>query len=116
MALVFPIYNVASLPCRTKKTNSNPYWIAFGPHGPRAVDPPGTNARIAWGVALGVLASVAIFSGIRMAAKPAPATMTKEYQEKSNELLIQQKSDPITGITSEGYSGKGVVQSPPGGH
>lgn len=92
------------------------YWIAFGPHGPRAADPPGTNARIAWGVALGVFTSVAIFGAIRLAAKPAPHTMTQEYQQESNELLIKQKADPFTGITSPDYSGKGVIQSPPGGH
>lgn len=64
------------------------YWIAFGPHGPRAEDPPGTNARVAWGVAAGLGVSVAIFATIRMFAKPPPHTMTKEYQEMSNEYLI----------------------------
>ncbi|KAJ4153263.1 hypothetical protein LMH87_009758 [Akanthomyces muscarius] len=92
------------------------YWIAFGPHGPRATDPPGTNARIAWGVALGVGASIAIFAAIRMVAKPAPYTMTKEYQEESNEFLLKQNANPVTGISSEGYTGKGVVQSPPKGN
>ncbi|PMB73504.1 Cytochrome c oxidase polypeptide 5, mitochondrial [Beauveria bassiana] len=96
--------------------NMSAYWIAFGPHGPRATDPPGTNARIAWGVALGVGASVAIFAAIRLAAKPAPYTMTKEYQEESNEFLLNQTANPITGISSEGYTGKGVVQSPPKGN
>ncbi|KAH8175275.1 cytochrome c oxidase subunit IV domain-containing protein [Sarocladium implicatum] len=89
------------------------YWIAFGPHGPRAVDPPGTGARVAWGVAIGLGVSFALFGTIRAFAKPAPYTMTKEYQEESNELLIKQKADPITGITSEGYNGPGMVQSPP---
>ncbi|KAK0385589.1 hypothetical protein NLU13_6767 [Sarocladium strictum] len=89
------------------------YWIAFGPHGPRAVDPPGTGARVAWGVAIGLGVSFAIFGTIRMFAKPAPHTMTKEYQEMSNEFLINQKSDPLTGISSEGYSGPGMIQSPP---
>ncbi|OAA44343.1 cytochrome c oxidase polypeptide V precursor [Metarhizium rileyi] len=92
------------------------YWIAFGPHGPRAVDPPGTNARVAWGVAVGLAASFAIFAAIRSVAKPEPHTMSKEYQESSNELLIQQRADPLTGIASEGYSGKGMVQSPPKGN
>ncbi|POR37807.1 Cytochrome c oxidase polypeptide 5, mitochondrial [Tolypocladium paradoxum] len=92
------------------------YWIAFGPHGPRAVDPPGTNARVAWGVALGLGASFAVFGIVRAFAKPEPYTMSKEYQEASNELLKQQKADPITGIASEGYTGKGQVQSPPKGH
>ncbi|KAG5952218.1 Cytochrome c oxidase polypeptide 5, mitochondrial [Claviceps sorghi] len=92
------------------------YWIAFGPHGPRAVDPPGTNARIAWGVGVGLATSFAIFAVIRSFAKPEPHTMSQEYQEASNELLIQQRADPITGITSENYTGKGLIQSPPKGH
>ncbi|PHH79338.1 hypothetical protein CDD82_2440 [Ophiocordyceps australis] len=92
------------------------YWIAFGPHGPRAVDPPGTNARIVWGVISGVTASLIIFGIIRHFAKPPPHTMTREYQEKANEFLIQQNADPITGISSEGYTGKGQIQSPPKGN
>ncbi|PNP50047.1 hypothetical protein THARTR1_09232 [Trichoderma harzianum] len=89
------------------------YWIAFGPHGPRTVDAPGTGARVAWGVAVGLAASLALFAGIRVAAKPSPYTMTKEYQEASNEFLKAQGADPLTGISSPGYTGKGVVQSPP---
>lgn len=64
------------------------YWIAFGPHGPRAADPPGHNARVAWGVVVGLGVSVAIFSAIRLFARPPPSTMTKEYQEATNELLL----------------------------
>ncbi|PHH80531.1 hypothetical protein CDD83_3684 [Cordyceps sp. RAO-2017] len=92
------------------------YWIAFGPHGPRAVDPAGTNARIAWGVVLGLGASLAIFGTIRSFARPEPDTMSREYQEAANEMLKQQRADPITGISSEGYSGRGQIQSPPKGH
>ncbi|RCI11938.1 hypothetical protein L249_4607 [Ophiocordyceps polyrhachis-furcata BCC 54312] len=92
------------------------YWIAFGPHGPRAVDPPGTNARIAWTVVKGLIASFVIFAIIRSFAKPEPYTMSREYQEASNEMLKRQKADPITGISSEGYTGRGQIQSPPKGH
>ncbi|RDA89613.1 hypothetical protein CP533_1479 [Ophiocordyceps camponoti-saundersi (nom. inval.)] len=92
------------------------YWIAFGPHGPRAVDPPGTNARIAWTVVKGLVASFVIFAIIRSFAKPEPHTMSREYQEASNEMLKRQKADPITGISSEGYTGRGQIQSPPKGH
>ncbi|KAG8673463.1 hypothetical protein FPOAC1_006775 [Fusarium poae] len=92
------------------------YWIAFGPHGPRAEDPPGTNARIAWGIFIGIAASVGLFGLVRLVAKPAPYTMTQEYQEETNEFLKNQKSDPFTGITSPGYAGKGMVQSPPKGN
>ncbi|RDA87085.1 hypothetical protein CP532_0166 [Ophiocordyceps camponoti-leonardi (nom. inval.)] len=92
------------------------YWIAFGPHGPRAVDPPGTNARIAWTVVKGLIASFVIFALIRSFAKPEPHTMSREYQEAANEMLKRQKADPITGISSEGYTGRGQIQSPPKGH
>ncbi|KAI1045201.1 hypothetical protein LB505_004971 [Fusarium chuoi] len=98
------------------QTLSTAYWIAFGPHGPRAVDPPGTGARVAWGVFIGLAASVALFGAVRVVAKPAPYTMTQEYQEETNEFLKNQKSDPFTGITSPGYAGKGMVQSPPKGN
>ncbi|KAF9878532.1 cytochrome c oxidase subunit v [Colletotrichum karsti] len=91
------------------------YWIAFGPHGPRAGPAPGEGGRVFWGVMASVAASLAIFASVRLLAKPPPETMTKEYQEASNEFLKNQKSDPITGISSEGYSGKGMVQSPPKG-
>lgn len=77
------------------------YWIAFGPHGPRAQDPPGTNARIFWGVFAGVAASVAIFGAIRLAAKPAPHTMTKEWQEASNEILKVSPRCPPSTCTSQ---------------
>ncbi|KXX75509.1 Cytochrome c oxidase polypeptide 5, mitochondrial [Madurella mycetomatis] len=89
------------------------YWIAFGPHGPRALPPPGENKKVALYTAIGLGASFVIFATMRSFAKPAPHTMTKEWQEATNEYLKGQNSDPLTGISSEGYSGKGHVQSPP---
>ena len=90
-------------------------------------------------VALGV--STAIFVALRAFAPPPPKTMNAQYQEMTNEylrvryfhvggawgitLLISgfiiltmrcrqnQKTEPITGVSSEGYSGKGMVQSKP---
>ncbi|KAK4043616.1 cytochrome c oxidase [Parachaetomium inaequale] len=88
------------------------YWIAFGPHGPRALDPPGEGKKVALYTAIGVGASLLLFATMRSFAKPPPSTMTKEWQEATNEFLKNQKSDPLTGLTSEGYSGKGHVQSP----
>lgn len=35
--------------------------------------------------------------------------MTPEWQEKTNEYLKSQNSNPITGISSEGYKGKGYL-------
>lgn len=89
------------------------YWIAFGPHGPRAQDPPGEGTRVFFGTAIAVGVSLALFSFTRLFAKPPPPTMTKEWQEAANEKLIEQRSDPLTGISSDVYTGKGQVQSPP---
>ena len=63
------------------------YWIAFGPHGPRAQDPPGEGKKVALYTFIGIAASLAIFAGLRTMAKPAPYTMTKEWQEATNEYL-----------------------------
>ena len=81
---------------------------------------------------LGVGVSFVIFLLIRTQARPAPGTMNKEYQEMTNEylkvpqalqpqlmhlltcLLAQaQNTEPISGVSSEGYKGKGQVQSGP---
>ena len=37
--------------------------------------------------------------------------MTKEYQEQMTERAKEKKLNPISGISSEGYKGKGFVQS-----
>ncbi|KAI1381320.1 cytochrome c oxidase subunit IV [Hypoxylon crocopeplum] len=89
------------------------YWIAFGPHGPRAQPAAGEGRKVALYTALGVFASFALFATMRSFAGPAPSTMTREYQEASNEFLKGQRAEPLTGVSSEGYSGKGMVQSPP---
>jgi cytochrome c oxidase subunit 4 len=87
------------------------YYIAFGNHGPRAVPPPGEGWRVAGYVGIGVGVSFAIFVALRMFAGGSPRTMTKEYQEATNEFLRAQNSDPISGLSSEGYKGKGHIQS-----
>ena len=107
------------------------YWIAFGPHGPRALPPPGEGKLIFWYTAIAVGISGVIFFLIRSQARPAPGTMNQQYQEMTNEylkvdnstfpyylnhtnlLLQNQKTEPISGVSSEGYTGKGQVQSKP---
>lgn len=89
------------------------YWIAFGPHGPRALPPPGENWYVFRITMLGVGISFILFCAIRMGARPAPKTMNAQYQEMTNEYLKNQKTEPITGVSSEGYKGKGMVQSKP---
>ncbi|KAI9735227.1 MAG: Cytochrome c oxidase subunit 5A [Cirrosporium novae-zelandiae] len=88
------------------------YWIAFGPHGPRALDPPGEGRRVLiW--TLGLLGVSAVLFGLAQSAgRPAPSTMTKEWQEMTDVYLKEQKVEPITGIASEGYKGT-YVTSPP---
>ncbi|KAL2149514.1 hypothetical protein VTH82DRAFT_8165 [Thermothelomyces myriococcoides] len=102
--------NWADLTLQEKKAA---YFVAFGPHGPRALDPPGENKKVAIYTVAGVGFSLLLFAIVRAFANPPPRTMTKEWQEATNEYLKSQKADPLTGLTSEGYSGKGHVQSPP---
>ncbi|BFZ55610.1 Cytochrome c oxidase subunit 5B, mitochondrial [Savitreella phatthalungensis] len=89
------------------------YFVAFGPHGPRASShPPGFGTKVAVGTLLGLGLSTGIFFAIRSMGNPPPRTMTREYQEATNERMIEEKIEPITGVSSEGYKGKGAVQSP----
>ncbi|KAK7752930.1 Cytochrome c oxidase subunit 5B, mitochondrial [Diatrype stigma] len=89
------------------------YWIAFGSHGPRALDPPDEGRKVILYTAVGILTSFAIFATMRAFAGPAPSTMNREYQEASNEYLKAQNAEPLTGLSSEVYKGPGMVQSPP---
>jgi hypothetical protein len=63
------------------------WWIAFGPHGPRASEPPGEWTRVWLYTAAGVAISCAVFAAIHAFAKPPPRSMTKEWQEATNEYL-----------------------------
>ena len=63
------------------------YWIAFGPHGPREEDPPDKNWQIFKGTVIWVGASCLVFFIIRQFARTPPKTMTKEWQEMTNEYL-----------------------------
>ncbi|KAL1933218.1 hypothetical protein VTP01DRAFT_7308 [Rhizomucor pusillus] len=86
------------------------YYIAFGPHGPREpLTHPGHAARVAGGVGGVLAASGLLFYVIRVNGEEKPRTTTREWEEKTNEYLKRQNSNPITGISSEGYKGKGYV-------
>jgi len=63
------------------------YFIAFGPHGPRAEAPPGEGVKVFKGVAVALIISSLLFFGVRSAAGPPPKTMSKEWQEATNEYL-----------------------------
>ncbi|GIZ36961.1 hypothetical protein CKM354_000042600 [Cercospora kikuchii] len=91
------------------------YWIAFGPHGPRAQAPPGENTKVFAYTIVGVLAAGALFGFTRYFAREKPRTLNKEWQEASNEYFKEKQIEPITFIGGEDYKGKGLVQSPPKG-
>jgi len=87
------------------------YWIAFGPHGPRAEAAPGESWKVFRYTVYGVIASGVVFYLTRLGAGPPPKTMTREWQEASNEYMKREKIEPISGVSSEGYSGPGMIQS-----
>ncbi|KAI1652241.1 cytochrome c oxidase subunit IV [Daldinia loculata] len=102
--------NWAELTLQEKKAA---YWIAFGAHGPRAAPPADEGRKVALYTALGLFTSFVLFATMRAFGSDPPKTMSKEWQEASNEYLKKQRAEPLTGISSENYSGPGMVQSPP---
>lgn len=64
------------------------YYIAFGPHGPRRPPPPDESRKVFFLSSAIIAAAVVVFSITRMFANPVrPRTMTKEWQEASEEYL-----------------------------
>lgn len=63
------------------------WWIAFGPHGPRAETPPGEWTKVWLYTATGIGLSAVLFFTLHSFARPPPRTMTKEWQEATNEYL-----------------------------
>ncbi|PAV23578.1 cytochrome c oxidase subunit IV [Pyrrhoderma noxium] len=87
------------------------YYVAFGPHGPRTPSTPaGETTRLVVGIVSSILIATGMYYAVRASAPPLPKTMSKEWQEAMNEKAKEQKMNPIHGITSESYSGKGFVQ------
>jgi len=86
------------------------YYIAFGPYGPRRpLLPPGSNIKITLQT-VGVLAAAGLLLAWAISHHDKPKTMTREWQEASNQLAKERNMDPITGVASEGYKGKGYIQ------
>ncbi|KAI8368076.1 cytochrome c oxidase subunit IV [Blakeslea trispora] len=86
------------------------YYIAFGAHGPREpLTKPGHSMKVLGGVAGVMVASGALFYAIRLGGQETPRTINKEWQEATNEYLKSQNSNPVSGISSEGYKGTGYV-------
>ncbi|ODH46441.1 hypothetical protein GX48_07460 [Paracoccidioides brasiliensis] len=89
------------------------YYIAFGPHGPRAETPKGEGVKVFVQVMKYVAISFVVFYTIRMFANPPPKTLTKEWQEATIEYAKREKLDPITGYSSEKYAAKEHIQNAP---
>ncbi|KAF8147565.1 cytochrome c oxidase subunit IV-domain-containing protein [Crassisporium funariophilum] len=88
------------------------YYVAFGPHGPRApTSQPGDGLKITLATTALVGLAGLLFYGIKSMSPAPPKSLTKEWQEASNERALEMKLNPITGISSEDYKGKGFVQS-----
>ncbi|KAF2878300.1 cytochrome c oxidase subunit IV-domain-containing protein [Massariosphaeria phaeospora] len=84
------------------------YYIAFGPHGPRRPPPPDEGRKVFFLSAALIAGSVLVFAFVRLFANPVrPRTMTKEWQEATEEYFKKQGTEPITG-----YKGM-LVQSKP---
>ncbi|KAG0287340.1 Cytochrome c oxidase subunit 5A, partial [Linnemannia gamsii] len=86
------------------------YWVAFGPHGARTpLTGPGHSVKVIFGTVATVGASGALFLWMRSKGNERPVTVTKEWQEASNEYARVNKINPISGVASEGYKGSGFV-------
>ncbi|KAF1918195.1 cytochrome c oxidase subunit IV-domain-containing protein [Ampelomyces quisqualis] len=90
------------------------YYIAFGPHGPRRPPPPDEGRKVFLLTAAIIAASAAVFAFARMFANPIrPRTMTKEWQEASEEYLKSQGTEPITGYKGMLVQSKSEKDLPP---
>ncbi|KAF9166810.1 Cytochrome c oxidase subunit 5A [Actinomortierella ambigua] len=86
------------------------YWVSFGPHGARApLTGPNHGLKVFAGTATVLAVTTALFMWIRSKGGERPSTLSKEWQEASNEYARENKINPITGVASEGYKGKGFV-------
>ncbi|KAI8092578.1 cytochrome c oxidase subunit IV [Halteromyces radiatus] len=88
------------------------YYIAFGPHGPREpLTGPGHTQKVIAGTLAVLAVSGGLFALIRTGGKETPITVNKEWEAATNEYLKSQNSNPISGISSEGYKGTGYIVS-----
>ena len=86
------------------------YYVAFGPHGPRTpTSKPGDLMKILVGTSALVGVGATLYLTFKSLAPPAPRTINKEWEEASTERAKELNLDPITGIPSADYKGKGFV-------
>ncbi|CAK7901410.1 cytochrome c oxidase subunit 5A, mitochondrial [[Candida] anglica] len=76
------------------------YYISFGEWGPRRpLYQPGEKSKVFWGVVAGLGAGVGLFAFIRSFAAEGPTTMTREWQDASDEYLKSKKAEPFSGYS-----------------
>lgn len=76
------------------------YYISFGAWGPRKpLHKAGEINKVIWGVVGGFGAAIGLFAFIRMFAAPPPRTLTREWQDASDEYLKSQNANPFTGYS-----------------
>lgn len=86
------------------------YFATYGPHNLRRPHvKPGDNMKVFIGVVATIAVSLTLSTLMRNSV-PKQRTLNKEWQEKSNEIAREKNINPISGISSEGYKGKGFVQ------
>ncbi|PVU94651.1 hypothetical protein BB561_002375 [Smittium simulii] len=86
------------------------YYINYGNYGVREPSSKkGDSLKILLYTSAIIGASLLTSFGISKLFGSTPHTVTKEWQEASNEYAISQNSNPITGISSKEYKGAGFV-------
>lgn len=76
------------------------YYISFGEWGPRRpLYGPGDKSKIFWIVTGSVVGSIALFGALKVFAKPNPASLNREWQEKSDEYLKSKNANPFSGYS-----------------
>ncbi|KAI8100128.1 cytochrome c oxidase subunit IV [Halteromyces radiatus] len=94
----------------SKEEKAACYYVSFGPHGPRTpIQGEGHTFKVILGVGVVLTVSTIFFLIARAKGQEVPPSMNKEWQEATNEYLKSQNSNPISGISSESYKGKGYV-------
>ncbi|KAI8146383.1 cytochrome c oxidase subunit IV [Fennellomyces sp. T-0311] len=84
------------------------YYVAFGAHGPREpVTQPGHASKVIAGILTVLTVSSGLMYWTRQNGTETPHTTSPEWKEKTTEYMRSQNSNPIHGISSEGYKGKG---------
>lgn len=100
--LIAELKNRMALPWQelTPAEKKAAYYISFGEWGPRQpLYGPGDQAKVIWGVVGGIVALIVIYAGVLSLGTPAPASMTREWQEKSDEYLKSKNANPFSGYS-----------------